>query len=77
MAADTTISIPVDATTAQAYNQASTEAQRKIQLLLQLRMRELLNTPPLSLRELMDEIGAEAEAKGLTSEILEKLLSDE
>lgn len=77
MTADTTISIPVDATTAQAYNQASTEAQRKIQLLLQLRMRELLNTPPLSLGELMDEIGAEAEAKGLTPEILETLLSDE
>ncbi|MCC5638613.1 hypothetical protein LC593_22820 [Nostoc sp. CHAB 5844] len=77
MTAETTISIPVDATTAQAYNQASTEAQRKIQILLQLRMCELLNTSHLSLRELMDEIGAEAEAKGLTPEILETLLSDE
>ncbi len=40
-------------------------------------MRELLNTPPVSLRELMDKIGEEAEAKGLTPEILETLLSDE
>ena len=76
--ADTTISIPVDATTAQAYNQASIEEQKKIQLLLHLRMRELLSsTQPLSLRQLMDEIGAKAEAEGLTPEILETLLSDE
>ena len=76
--ADITISISVDATTAQAYNQASTEERKKIQLLLHLRMRELLSsTHPLSLRQLMDEIGAKAETEGLTPEILETLLSDE
>lgn len=75
--ADPTISIPVDATTAEAYNQASTEDQRKIQILLGLRMRELLNTPAISLSQLMNEIGARAEARGLTPAILETLLHDE
>jgi hypothetical protein len=75
--ANITISISVDATTAQAYNQASIEEQRKIQLLLHLRMRELLSTPSLALHQLMDEIGAKAEARGLTPEILETLLRDE
>jgi Flp pilus assembly CpaE family ATPase len=74
---DTTVSIPVDATTAQAYNEASTEDRRKIQLLLHLRMRELLSSSSSSLSQLMDEIGAQAEARGLTPEILENLLSDE
>ncbi|NJO51295.1 MAG: hypothetical protein HC840_19700 [Leptolyngbyaceae cyanobacterium RM2_2_4] len=77
MAADTTISIPVDETTAQAYNQASTEDQKKIQIFLQLRIRELLNSSTYSLSQLMDEIGAKAEARGLTPEILETLLRDE
>lgn len=75
--ADIIISIPVDATTAQAYNRASTEDQKKIQILLRLRMRELLNTSNSSLSQLMDEIGARAEARGLTPEILEMLLRDE
>jgi hypothetical protein len=38
---NTTISIPVDDSTALAYNQASVEQQQKIQLLLRLRVREL------------------------------------
>lgn len=75
--ADTTISIPVDGITAQAYNHASVEDQRKIQLLLSLRMRELLSAPSTTLRELMDDIGAKAEERGLTPEILETLLGDE
>lgn len=75
--ANITISIPVDATTAQAYNQASTEEQKKIQLLLHLRIRELLTTSPPSLQQVMNDIGVKAEARGLTPEILETLLRDE
>lgn len=75
--ADPTISIPVDAVTAQAYQEASIENQKKIQLLLQLRMRELLNTSGTPLPQLMDKIGAKAEANGLTPEILETLLRGE
>lgn len=74
---NTTISIPVDAAIAQAYTKSSEEEQKKIQFLLALRMRELLDKPPMSLSQLMDEIGTKAEARGLTSEILEDLLNDE
>lgn len=74
---DTTITIPVDADTARAYQAASAEDQRKIQLLLRLRLRELTSLPNVSLRELMDEIGAQAEARGLTPDILETLLQDD
>lgn len=74
---DTTISIPVDAAIAQAYNEASIEERKKIQLLLHLRMRELLNIPTVPLHQLMDEIGTKAEANGLTPEILKTLLRDE
>lgn len=75
--ASTTISFPVDAATARDYAQASPEEQAKIQLLLRLRLRELTPLPDVLLSRLMDNIGAEAEAKGLTSEILADLLRDE
>jgi hypothetical protein len=74
---DTTISIPVDATIALAYSQAPAEAQQKIQMLLQLRARELCTPSNLSLPQIMDDIGAKAEERGLTPEILEALLLDE
>jgi hypothetical protein len=75
--ADSMISIPVDAATARAYSEASLEDQKKIQILLRLRIHEVLNTPSVPLNQLMDQIGAEAKARGLTPEILETLLSDE
>ncbi len=71
------ITIPVDADTARAYQAASADDQKKMQVLLRLRLRELTTTPSVSLRKLMDEIGAEAEARGLTPEILETLLRDD
>jgi hypothetical protein len=71
------ISIPVDAATALAYSQASVEEQKKIQLLLRLRIRELFVQPNVPLQQIMDDIGAKAEARGLTSDILETLLRDE
>jgi hypothetical protein len=71
-----TISIEVDSETARAFALAPTEEKRKIQLLLDLRLRELTSPPSKSLKELMNEIGANAEARGLTPEILESLLHD-
>ncbi|MEL6159299.1 MAG: hypothetical protein AAFR18_08780 [Cyanobacteria bacterium J06627_32] len=71
------IPISVDEATAVAYNQASAEEQRKIQLLLSLRVRELFAQPDISLSQVMDDIGKEAEARGLTPQILETLLGDE
>lgn len=71
------IKIPVDAATARAYHTASPDDQKKIQLLLRLRLQELAALPTDSLVEIMDDIGAKAEARGLTPEILEALLHDE
>lgn len=71
------ITIPVDAETARAYHTATPDDQKKIQLLLRLRLRELAALPAESLVEIMDDIGAKAEARGLTPEIQEALLHDE
>jgi hypothetical protein len=75
--ATATISLEVDADTAQAFSAASAEDRRKLQLLLHLRLRELTARPTRPLKEVMDEIGRNAEARGLTPEILEALLRDE
>jgi ferritin-like protein len=75
--ATTTISIQVDEAAARAFAKASAEEQRKLQLLLGLRLRELTSEPPRPLKDVMDEIGARAEERGLTPEILESLLHDE
>ena len=74
---ETVITIPVDAETARAYHTASADDQKKIQLLLRLRLRELAELRTDSLAEIMDRIGAKAEARGLTPETLEALLHDE
>ena len=74
---ETVITIPVDAETAGAYHTASPDDQKKIQLLLRLGLRELAELPTDSIVEIMDDIGAKAEARGLTPEILEALLHDE
>ncbi len=71
------ISLEVDADTARAFSAASPEERRKLELLLSLRLRELTVRPARSLREIMDEIGQEAESRGMTPEVLEKLLRDE
>jgi len=75
--AETIIALPVDAETARVYHTASPEDRKKIQVLLQLRLRELAGLPKTSLVEIMDDIGAKAQARGLTPEILEDLLRDE
>jgi len=74
--ATTTISLEVDAETAEAFSTAPLEEQRKLQLLLGLRLRELTALPARSLKEVMDDIGLSAEARGLTPEILASLLRD-
>jgi hypothetical protein len=71
-----TISIEVDSKTARAFAESSAEEKRKIELLLDLRLRELTSRPAKSLKEIMDEIGAKAESRGLTPEILESLLHE-
>ena len=71
------ISITVDADAAQSFCEASPEERRKLELLLRLRLRELTLERTRPLKEIMDEIGADAEAKGLTPEILELMLRED
>ena len=69
------IMIPTDAATAARYVAASDEQRLKIELLVRL----LLERPrpsPDSLLQLMDAMSAEAQANGLTPEILEAILND-
>ena len=72
-----TISIQVDAESARAFESASPDERRKLQLLLNLRLKELTTGPDRPLRKIMDEISAQAEARGLTPQILEKLLNEQ
>jgi uncharacterized protein (UPF0333 family) len=75
--ATTAITIQVDAEAAKAFASASPEDQRKIQLLLSLRLQDLTTAQGKSLQAVMDEIGARAGARGLTPAVLETLLRDE
>ena len=72
-----TISIQVDEETAKAFASASPEEQRKIELLLRLRLQDLTLGPQRPLKVVMDEIGEQAKAHGLTPEVLESLLRGE
>jgi hypothetical protein len=72
-----TISIVVDAESARALTEAPPDERRKLELLLGLRLRELVTGPARPLAAIMDEIGSQAEARGLTPGILESLLRDE
>jgi hypothetical protein len=72
-----TISIEVDAGSAQALAQASSQERRKLELLLSLRLRELIKAPARPLSDIMDEVGKEAEARGMTPEVLESLMRDD
>lgn len=69
-----TITIQVDREAARAFTTASEQDRRKLQLLLSLRLRELTSTAPRPLKDIMDEIGARAEANGLTPELVESML---
>jgi hypothetical protein len=74
------IELEVDADVARAHSAAPDQDRLRLQILLSLRLRELLARPAHrkgSLKEVMDEIGRHAEERGLTPEILESLLRDE
>jgi hypothetical protein len=71
------ISITVDAGAARSFFEASPEERWKMEILLGLRLRELTSKDARSLKEIMDEIGSQAEAKGLTPEMVESMLRDE
>ena len=71
-----TITLEVDPVSAAAYAKASADEQRRIQLLLKLRLRELTASPTRPLGEIMDEIGEHAAVQGMTEQVLADLQRD-
>ncbi|GBF79990.1 hypothetical protein [Aphanothece sacrum] len=74
------ITIKVSSEIAQIYRQASQEEQEQLQLkisaLLQLQIMESRQQKLKKFRETMDKSSQEAQANGLTPEILEAILSE-
>lgn len=70
------LTIDADADAVRAYMSASPENRKKMQLLMNLRLKEVVAPSTASLREVMDRIGSQAEARGLTPEILESILDE-
>jgi hypothetical protein len=71
------LTIEVSEEAATAFARVSPEDQRKIQLLLDLRLRDLTSSSPRrSLQAVMDEIGRNAAARGLTPVELESILNE-
>ena len=71
------ISIEVDAETAQEFASADVERRRKLGMLLGWRLRDLLKPPQRTLLQIMDDMGQQAQANGLTPEILQSILDDD
>jgi hypothetical protein len=71
------ITLHVDPDAAKAFESASEEERRKINLMLRLRLKELLRPTGMTLQEAMDQLGREAKENGLTLEILESILQHE
>jgi hypothetical protein len=71
-----TIAIQVEPDAARAYTSAPEERRRKLDLLLDLRLREATR-PGADLETIMDEIAARARERGLTEATLDELLAHE
>ena len=69
----TTITLQVDADLAQVYRSAPAADQSKLELLLNLWLRELF-ARSTSLAVFMDELSDKAQSRGLTPEKLEEML---
>ena len=71
------ITIEVDAEAAKVYTAASPEERKRIELLLSMHLKRIASNPGRTLKQLMDDMGAQAAASGLTPEILESILRGE
>jgi len=69
------ITIPVDTDVADAYYAATDEHRRKLNLLVNLRLRNAIRSPN-SLEKVMGRISRNAQKRGLTPEMLEFILSE-
>lgn len=70
------ITIEVSSEIAEAYQSASPKDRRRIQAIVSILLQKQSNADIAFLQELMDEISDRAEARGLTPEILESILSE-
>ena len=69
------ITVAVDADVAQAYRSISKQDRKKLDLLVNLRLRDATRSSQ-SLREIMKEISRNAQERGLTPEILRSILGE-
>ena len=69
------ITVSVDPDVADVYRSASDDDRRKLDLLINLRLREV-TAPGSSLRTLLLEISRDARRRGLTPEILQFILDE-
>ncbi len=72
-----TISIEVDAETAQYLKQSSQEDKKKLGILIGANVRHYAKADRRSLKTAMENLRRQAEANGLTPEILQSILEDE
>ncbi len=70
------ITVSVYSKVANAYRGASDSERRKLDLLVNLRLREATGTCR-SLQEVMEELSRNAQQRGLTPEILRSILDEE
>lgn len=71
------ITIKVDSEVARVFNTAPVEEQRKMEALLSLWLKDIAAADARPLKNVLDEIGREAQRKGMTPKILESILNDE
>ena len=69
------ITVSVDPDVANAYRSASDEDRRKLDLLVNLRLRDATRSK-VSLKEVMREIAQNAQQRGLTPEIMKSILNE-
>ena len=70
-----TITVKVDAEVAERYRSASDMERRKMGLLVNLYLRDMM-APGRSLQETMAELSRKAQRRGLTPEILQSILDE-
>jgi hypothetical protein len=68
------ITIALDPEAARAYDAVPADDKKKMQALLSLWLRDLITAEPAALKQIMDEVGRKARARGLTPEVLDSLL---
>ncbi len=76
MMAIQTITIEVDAETAEAYNTTSAERRRKLNALLGLKLSEMMLSAR-ALEDVMRDMSDKAQHRGLTPEILDQILRED